>query len=152
MNPGNANLEGLNKAIGTVIERLQNPGPALREMGMLAVSEMKGNIDRQRGEAPWVPSKAALRRGGKTLRDSGTLMNSMTFEVNGTTVSVGPTAVGKEHLTDPRIMAILAFGGDAGRGHKSHIPGWDYTFISSDSQATMREIAQHYLLTGTIHR
>lgn len=146
MNPGNVNIEGLNKAIGAVIERLQNPGPALREMGMLAVSEMKGNIDRQGGESSWTPSKAAEKRGGQTLRDSGTLMNSMTFQVDGTTVSVGPTAVGKQHLTDPRIMAILAFGGDAGRGHKAHIPGWDYPYISPNAQQTMREIAHSYFL------
>jgi hypothetical protein len=49
--------------------------------------------------------------GGQTLRDSGTLMNSVAWQVGtDNMVSVGPTAVGRDHLTDPRILGALIYG------------------------------------------
>lgn len=92
----------LQKTLGEMLQRAQNPQEPLREIGFLQIQEMKTNIDRGGRPKQWPRSlrvqasrrrvmkkyrkgkytrEEAVNRGGATLRDSGTLMNSMTSEV-----------------------------------------------------------------------
>jgi len=174
---GDVNLNTFNRTLGEMISRASNPQKPLTTIGISMVSEMKEDI--QVGGRPdkWTESKRAKRRGGHTLHDTGTLMNSMVPEINGLSVSAGPTAVGKNHITDPRVFALLAFGGDVqrharseifvrkrkitgqfkkgtvpGKGmtfgaHIAHYEGWDYTYISPDAIQMFGEIMQQYLIS-----
>lgn len=108
---GGLQLNGIQKTLGDMLQRALAPEKPLREIGFLMTQEMKTNISRGGRPKAWPKSIRVQKRGGQTLRDSGTLMNSMTSEVSGNSVSAGPTAVGRKKLRDPRIMAILAYGG-----------------------------------------
>lgn len=174
----------LQRTLGEMLQRALNPQKPLAEIGVLMANEMKANIDvggrpnrwprsgrvdvsRRRAYLKYKSGKysreEAVQRGGQTLRDSGTLMNSMTSAVEGNSVAAGPTAVGREHLTDPRIMGILAFGGiiraknspylrfrGAGGGFVSvkevTIPERDYTYMPPETQETFGEILQRFLI------
>lgn len=118
---GEFNLDNLNKRLAEILQRAQNAEPALREIGVLMAQEMKTNIAEGGRPTKWEPSQRVKRKGGQTLRDSGTLVSSMTSEATSTSVAAGPTAVGRNHLTDPRIMAILAFGGTITRHARSEL-------------------------------
>ncbi len=121
MSQENVNLESLNVTLGEMLKRAQHPEPAFREIGVLMVQEMKTNIEQGGRPTKWPPSIRAREKGGMTLRDSGTLMNSITSEADSKQVAAGPTAVGKNHLTDPRIMALLAYGGQVTRYARSEL-------------------------------
>lgn len=159
---GGINLDGLNKTLGALLRRALAPEKPLREIGFLMTQEMKTNIAEGGRPTAWKKSIRAEKQGGQTLRDSGTLMNSMTFEVQGASVAAGPTAVGKKKLSDPRIFGILAYGGTIRAKNKPflrfRIPGggWarkkevtipprDFTNISPEAQTTFGEIIQNYL-------
>lgn len=159
---GDFQIDGLQKTLGEMLRRAQAPEKPLREIGFLMTQEMKTNIAEGGRPTAWKKSIRAEKQGGQTLRDSGTLMNSMTSEVQGNSVAAGPTAVGKKKLSDPRIFGILAYGGTITAKNKPllrfRIPGggWarkkevtipprDFTYISPEAQVTFGEIIQHYL-------
>ncbi len=94
-----------------MIRNARNIQPALDEIGGMIAQEFRTNIDSGGRPEPFVQSIRAKMTGGQTLRDSGTFMNSITWQVGtDNTVSVGPTAVGRENLTDPRILGALIYG------------------------------------------
>jgi len=104
-------LTAFNEHFGWMIRNARNIQPALNEIGAMVAQELRTNIDSGGRPEPFVPSIRAKMTGGQTLRDSGTLMNSISWQVgNDNTVAVGPTAVGREHLTDPRILGALIYG------------------------------------------
>ena len=172
---GDVNLNEFNRTLGDMIARASNPRKPMTVIGILMKSAMQENIRLGGRPDRWTPSKRALKRGGQTLRDTGTLMNGLVPEVDGMSVSVGPTAVGKNHISDPRVFALLAYGGDVkryprsetflrkrsesgqfrkgtfpGKGmtfgeHVAHYAGWDYTYISPDDTQTFGQILQNYL-------
>lgn len=159
---GQQDLSELNKTLGEMIARAANPTPALNEIGQMMVGEMKKNIQVGGRPSSWPQSIRARVKGGETLRDSGTLMNSMRFATGASSVAAGPTAVGREKKSDPRIFGILAFGGTIkaknkpflrfrvpGLGFVSKkevtIPGRDFTFMPEDAQRTFGEIVQQYV-------
>jgi phage gpG-like protein len=146
-----------------MLQRAQNTEKPLREIGFLMANEMKTNIDVGGRPTPWPKSIRAQNTGGQTLRDSGTLTNSMTSEVQGNTVAAGPTAVGRKKLSDPRILAILAFGGTIKAKNKPFlrfpvpgggwarkkevtIPGRDYTYMPPETRETFGEIVERYVV------
>jgi len=174
----------LQKTLGEMLQRAQNPEKPLREIGVLMANEMKTNIEVGGRPKSWPRSgrvnvsrrkaylkyksgkytrEEAVERGGQTLRQSGTLMNGITSDVQGRSSMAGPTAVGRNHLTDPRILKILAFGGTITAKNKPYlqfrgagggwvktksvtIPGRDYTYIPPEAEATFGQIMQQYLV------
>ena len=172
---GNVNLDNFNSTFGDMIARANNPRKPLTEIGILMKSEMQEDIRVGGRPDRWTPSKRAQKRGGQTLRDTGTLMNGLVAEVDGMSLSAGPTAVGKNHISDPRVFELLAYGGDVqrharsetflrnrnesgkfkkgtvpGKGmtfgdHIAHYAGWDFTYISPDTFQTFGQILQQYL-------
>lgn len=112
---GNVDLNKFEKTFGEMIARASNPRKPLTEIGALMVSEQQENIRVQGRPEQWEPSQRAKREGGQTLRDTGTLMRGIIFEVGDRSVASGPTMMGRNHITDPRAMALLAFGGEVQR-------------------------------------
>lgn len=86
----------------------------LRDIGEDVLGDVQDNIHAQRlvdgGAMP--QSQAARRRQGKTLLDHGHLRDSYVYQVGGASVQIGSNMV---------YAAIHHFGGDTGRGHKTHI-------------------------------
>ena len=174
----------LQKTFGEMIQRAQNPQKPLEEIGFLMANEMKTNIEVGGRPRRWVRSgrvevsrrkaylkyksgtysrEEAVDRSGQTLRNSGTLMNGITSDVRGPSVAAGPTAVGRDHKTDPRILGILAHGGTIKAKNKPYLQfrgaggGWvkakevtlperDYTYMPPESYVTFGDIMQQYLV------
>jgi hypothetical protein len=109
---GNSNFTNLNRTLGEMLARAGDLSKPLAEIGMFMSSEMKKNFDEGGRPDTWPESQRVQRHGGQTLRDSGTLRNSIDYEVTPDGVNVGPSAVGRKHLTDPRILAALNFGAE----------------------------------------
>jgi phage gpG-like protein len=160
---GSFDDSGLQKTLSAMLQRAETPQKPLREIGFLMAQEMKTNIDQGGRPGAWKKSIRAERLGGQTLRDSGTLMNSMTSEVQGNSVAAGPTAVGRKKLSDPRILAILARGGTIQAKNKPYlrfpipgggwarkkqvtIPARDYTYVPSETTETFGEIVRRYVV------
>lgn len=83
----------------------------LRDIGEDILGDAKDNIHSQKlvGGGAMPTSKAAAKRGGKTLLDKGHLRDSYTYQLSGATLAVGSNMV---------YAAIHHFGGKTGRGHK----------------------------------
>lgn len=165
---GNVDLQQFNKTFGEMLSRANNPRKPLTEIGVMMVSEQQENIRVEGRPETWEKSGRAKREGGQTLRDSGTLMRGIIFEVGDRSVSSGPTMVGKDHITDPRVMMLLAFGGEVkrlrdasgpvkkGRPRQDrkksvgtvHYPKRDYTYIPPDATETFGQIMQSYIVEG----
>lgn len=160
---GEVDLRSLNRTLGEMIARASNPSRPLTEIGVLMVSEMQENFRVGGRPEAWPVSKRAARQGGQTLRDTGTLMTGIISELDGTSVAAGPTMVGRNHITDPRVMKLLAYGGRVTRSRKAkpakggrarktlgsvtmNYPKRDYTFIPPDSMLKFGEIMQGYLV------
>jgi phage gpG-like protein len=160
---GDFQTNSFERTLGGMMQRIQNPEPPLREIGFLMEQEMKTNIDQGGRPNPWPKSIRAEKQDGQTLRDSGTLMNSITSEVDGSSVAAGPTAVGRKKLSDPRILGILAYGGTITAKNKPFlrfpIPGggWasvkevtipprDYTYMPPETQQTFGDIMARYVV------
>lgn len=116
---GDVDLNSLNRTLGEMISRASNPQKPLTEIGVVMDSEMQENIRVGGRPDKWKESQRAKRKGGQTLFDTGTLMHGFVSEVNGQSVSAGPTMLGKNHITDPRVFKLLAFGGDVQRFARS---------------------------------
>ncbi|MBI2428737.1 MAG: phage virion morphogenesis protein [Ignavibacteriales bacterium] len=117
----NIDLKEFERTFGDMIARASNPRKPLTEIGAMMVSEMQETIRVEGRPEPWEKSERAKREGGQTLRDTGTLMRGIIFEVGERSVASGPTMMGRNHITDPRAMALLAFGGEVQRHARSEI-------------------------------
>lgn len=153
----------LQKTLGEMLQRALTPEKPLCEISFLMAQEMKTNIDQGGRPTPWVKSIRAQNMGGQTLRDSGTLENSMTSDVQGNTAMAGPTAVGRKKLSDPRIFGYLAYGGTITAKNKPYLrfrvpgggyamvkevtnPPRDFTLMPDEAQETFGQIMQRYVV------
>lgn len=118
---GNVDLKEFEKTFGEMLARASNPRKPLTEIGVLMVSEMQENFRTQGRPEQWEQSQRAKREGGETLRDTGTLMRGLIAEVGDGSVAAGPTMMGRNHITDPRAMALLALGGEVQRHARSEL-------------------------------
>lgn len=116
---GDVDLNSLNRTLGEMISRASNPQKPLTEIGGIMVSEIMENFRVGGRPDKWKESQRAKRKGGQTLVDTTALMRGNVFEVADGSVSAGPTMVGKNHITDPRVFKLLAFGGDVQRFARS---------------------------------
>ncbi|MFA9219437.1 MAG: phage virion morphogenesis protein [Sphingomonadaceae bacterium] len=87
---------------------------ARREVGDFLVGQIKDNLDHQllADRSPMPPSAAAAARSGRTLIDNGHLSESYVYQLTGDGLEVGSAKI---------YAAIHHFGGQTGRGHKTHI-------------------------------
>ena len=110
--------EGISQKLGTIMHRLDNLQPAMQRIGRDLVSLTQKRIDRG-VPPPNAPLTVAVKRGSKTLRDSGRLYSSITYDVDSHGVKVG---------TNVRYAAIQQFGGTIrAKGKSLAIPASAYT-------------------------
>lgn len=89
---------------------------ARRNIGEYLLGEVQDRLDGQRlvDGTPMPQSKAAIKRGRKTLIDHHNLYDSYTpYQLTRDGVEVGSNKI---------YAAIHHFGGDAGRNHSVHLP------------------------------
>lgn len=118
---GDMDLKEFNRTFGEMIARAINPRKPMTEIGIMMVSDMQENIDLGGRPDQWEESERAKREGGQTLRDSGTLRRGIISEVGDRSVAAGPTMLGRNHITDPRVFKLLAEGGDVQRYARSEL-------------------------------
>lgn len=155
---GQIQLESLNRTLSELIRRAENPEPALREVGFLMAQEIKQNFTEGGRPSRWKPSIRAKVTGGETLRDTGQLMNSITSQVEGKSVTAGPDGSVKFKAR------ILAFGGTIKAKNKPYlafrlpggkfvqkkevkIPARNYTYIPPEAQEKFGQIIRRHVIS-----
>lgn len=93
---------GAGKAVKQLAENISRPQKMLSKMGMVMISSIQQNFIAQGRPVPWERSQRAIDEHGKTLRDTGRLMNSITMKVYENHVKVGTNVI---------YAAIHHFGG-----------------------------------------
>ena len=85
-----------------VEKRIQNPQPALEEIGLVLVRSVAKTFKAGGRPVRWKASKRAQAKGGKTLIDTARLVRSISKRVVGKVLTVG---------TNVKYAAIHHFGG-----------------------------------------
>jgi phage gpG-like protein len=80
----------VNQKLLRLAASLKNPKPMMDEIGLMGVTSVKRNFQTGGRPSKW---KAPLFRTGKALRDTGDLMGSMDYEVQGKTILVGTNSI-----------------------------------------------------------
>jgi phage gpG-like protein len=94
--------------LGKLLGALSNPHDALAEIGAVVTENVRlGFAD---GKDPYGRPWAPVKRGGSPLRDTGMLMNSWAYRVDGDSVVVG------SNRRDPKSGAYIATIHQFGRG------------------------------------
>ena len=119
-------------------EVLRKKEPILRIVGEVILSSVQKNFLEEGRPEPWEPlAPSTLRQRerqeyvnpetGKAaiLRRGNNLFNSIHYEVEGDSVSIGPGS-------NIEYAAIHQFGGYAGRGHRAHIPARPYLMVQEE--------------------
>lgn len=86
-----SDLERLNQKLEAMISGLSRLRPLYNEIGMFLVSVIQKNFIAQGRPNKWIESIRARNTQGQTLRDTGTLMNSIVGEPTDSGVDVGPS-------------------------------------------------------------
>ena len=84
-------LTQLNGRLMAMLKDVDNLRPLYDEMGMFLVGVVRQNFIDQGRPEKWMPSVRAKVTGGKTLRDTGALMNSIDHESTDKGVKIGPS-------------------------------------------------------------
>jgi len=123
----------------------------LDAIGVALVSNVQTRFEQGRGPdgQPWAP----VKRGGSPLVDSGLMRDSMTYDVNGSTVRVGTNRIqAKTHqfgaTIKPKKAKVLAFTvkGKAVFAKQVTIPARPFLGINKDDINSIRgTIADHML-------
>lgn len=111
--------QAVNRALGQIAQGAQDASPLMRSISTEFMDQTEANFEAE-GRPKWLGLKPATieertRRGtwpGKIMQVSGQLAASYTTDHDGTSATIGSNKV---------QAAIQNLGGDAGRGHKSHI-------------------------------
>ena len=73
--------------------RLRDFGPVRRDFGERMLRSIQKNFSAGGRPEAWAPSQRVLKRGGKTLINSGRLKNSITYRLEGQDLVVGTNVV-----------------------------------------------------------
>lgn len=106
---------------------------ARREIGEYLVGQTQDNFYDQRlaDGSPMPASAAAAARSGKTLIDKGHLRDSYVYQLTDDGLEFGSAKI---------YAAIHHFGGQAGRGHKTHIIPRPVMGIGDEQQREIGDI------------
>jgi len=85
---------------------------------------------------PWLPSKRAIRQGGKTLVDTARLVESITYAFSSRSAEIGTGVI---------YAGIHQFGGQAGRGRKVTLPERPFLGVSDADEVEIVGILRVYL-------
>lgn len=75
--------EALAEGLARIVDAGQNPEPVLEEIGAHAVKSTRDRFFDEQGPGglPWLPSIRKQRQGGRTLTESGTLRDNISYQV-----------------------------------------------------------------------
>lgn len=138
------NWGGLDKVVGNAARQLADRKQLLSTIGEALVSSTSKRFEDGRdpeGKA-WEASARAAAEGGKTLADTGRLMQSIDYAVTPDSVMVGSNVA---------YARIHQMGGKAGRGHKVTIPARPYLGVSQQDKEEVQRIL-HSFLTEAFQR
>lgn len=140
-NGASLNWGGLDKIVGQAAHTLADRKQLLSTIGDTLVSSTSKRFEEGRDPAgkAWEPSARAMEQGGKTLADTGRLMQSVDYAVTPDSVMVG------SNVTYARIHQL---GGKAGRGHKVTIPARPYLGVSKQDKEEVQRIMHSFLATA----
>ena len=151
-----------NRVLSDMVRRIANPQPVFDEIGKYLIASVINRFETESGPGgvPWKKSRRAERTGGKTLRDRGHLVGSITHNVLPDGVEVGTNLVyGAIHQlggrTPPRTIRpkrkrALYWPGAAHPVRSVNHPGSDIParpFLGIDDQdrAAIRRIIGRHL-------
>lgn len=135
--------------------RLHNPRGMFDAIGAALVVSTQQRFEQQRAPAgnPWPPSIRALAEGGKTLIQSGRLVQSVTHEASNDGVAVGSNVLyAAVHQFGATIVPVtapaLAFkiGGKQVFAQSVTIPPRPYLGLDAEDEAEIEAIAGDWLL------
>lgn len=137
--------QGVKTLLAELQKRVENPKPAMAEIGEIVRSSVIKNFGQGGRPNPWKPLAASTikkKRGGagKTLIDSARLMNSITSRASKDRVTIGTNVI---------YAAIHQLGGMAGRGRKVKIPPRPYLMVQDEDAPSIKEAISRYLTRGT---
>jgi phage virion morphogenesis protein len=136
-------------ALERLAESLADPSPVLKAIGEQLVESTRRRFDT--GVAPdgtpWLTNKKAPA-GKKPLIDTGDLMRTINFQIDGDTLYVGTDRFSEEWEAG---AAVLQFGTTrAGRGNNTTIPARPFLGLSQEDEDMIDETVMDYL-SGLLH-
>ncbi len=123
------------EALRSLLRLGREPGAFLRPLGQQLITSTRRRADQHVSPEglPWRPLNPDYRltkRGSKILRETGSMLGSLTREVEGSTLRVGTGRI---------YAAIHQFGGAAGRSRKVNIPARPWLGLSKEDLVMIRE-------------
>lgn len=142
------NWGGLDKRIGKLTENMAKRQDMLSTVGETLVSSTNQRFQDSKGPdgKTWEPSARAWEDGindggfGKTLADTGRLMQSIDYATTPDSVMVG-SIVG----SNVAYARIHQMGGKAGRGRKVSIPARPYLGVSEEDKEEVQAIIADFM-------
>jgi phage virion morphogenesis protein len=144
----------LTRALAAAAETATDTRPLMQQVGAAVLTSTQMRFEREAGPNgnPWPPSLRARLGGGKTLRDSNRLYQSLTFNAQADQVEVGTNAIyAAIHQTGGTIRAknkkALKFkvGGAWISKESVTIPPRPFLGIDDDDRAEIEAIAGDWL-------
>lgn len=148
--------EGVRDHLQGLIDAGTDTSPMMSDIGILLEGETKRRINDTNvapDGVPWPKSLRAIDDGGKTLRDTGTLENSITFVSGGDYVEVGTNVLyagihqggGDIVPKNGKALAFALPGGGFAVVGKVTIPARPFLGVSETDQADIGDIvAAHF--------
>jgi phage gpG-like protein len=147
--------DGLEKALGAIVEAGRNPQPALEEIGVYAVKSTRGRFFEEQGPGglPWLPSIRRQREGGRTLTASGRLRGDISYQAGPDFVEWGTAVIyGGVHqfgaTIRPKTAKALVFeipGVGWVTRKEVTIPARPFLGVDDADREAMGEILVHWL-------
>lgn len=130
---------GLDRMVGSAVASASQAKDAMAEVGEAMVSSTVERFDTSKAPdgTGWEPSQRALKEGGKTLVDSGSLRGSIGYEASASNLVVGSNKV---------YARIHQMGGRTGRKHAVEMPERPYLGFSEDDIKEARAILASHLV------
>lgn len=127
--------EELARRLSNIAGQVAHPTPVLKLINVIGVDEIRGNFRRQKNAdgSPWPRLK--YRTGTPLVDKIGRMPKGIAGEVRSNSVTIGAGYATRA------FNAIHNFGGQAGRGHKTHIPQREYMFFTREGrERIVREV------------
>jgi phage virion morphogenesis protein len=145
----------INAALASLAGKVETMRPLMEEIGGALLTSTQLRFEREQGPDgnPWPKSIRAALRGGKTLTDSGRLVQSLTFVADDSSVQVGTNAIYAAvhqfgaHIEAKTAKGLRFRGADGGWVvvQSVDIPARPFLGIDDDDRAEITHLVGEYL-------
>jgi phage gpG-like protein len=165
---GNADFTELNKTLGEILSRADNPRPALEEIAPIMSNEIQTNFDDEGRPEKWPVSKRVQKHGGQTLTDTAALRHSLlTPQIGERSIMLGSNlpyaalqlfggvinrfAHSEIFIRNRTKLGRFKKGTRPGKGstvkeYSISIPAHNYLYFAPQTQATFAGILKRYVM------